>query len=169
MRDIIFGAAVLCLVAFLGTQYLSQKLDETPQAQANYAQQQPVRNNRGGDVTFRADSDGHVRLSADVEGRPMEFLVDTGASAVALRESDARRAGYRLNRSDYTAMVSTANGKVAAAPIMIRDIEVDNIRVTNVRGLVLPDEALGKNLLGMTFLGRLRRFEMSRGQLVMEN
>ena len=56
---------------------------------------------------------------------------------------------------DYTATVSTANGKIKAAPAKLERIEVGDITVYDVPALVLPDEALWQNLLGVSFLSRL--------------
>ena len=63
---------------------------------------------------------------------------------------------------DYTAIVSTANGRIKAAPAKLERIEVGDITVFDVPALVLPDEALSKNLLGVSFLSRLRRYECRR-------
>jgi aspartyl protease family protein len=70
--------------------------------------------------------------------------------------------------ADYTATVSTANGKVKAAPVKLDRVEVGGITVYDVPALVLPDDILGKNLLGMAFLSRLKRYEVAGGRLVME-
>ena len=71
-------------------------------------------------------------------------------------------------RSDYTATVSTANGKIKAARAKLDRIEVGGITVYDVPALVLPDEALWKNLLGMAFLSRLKRYEYANGRMVLE-
>ena len=71
-------------------------------------------------------------------------------------------------RSDYTATVSTANGKIKAAPAKLDRIEVGDITVYDVPALVLPDEALGENLLGVSFLSRLKRYEYADGRMVLE-
>ncbi len=65
-------------------------------------------------------------------------------------------------------MVSTANGKIKAAPIKLERIEIGDITVFDVPALVLPDEALSQNLLGVAFLSRLRRYEVADGRLVIE-
>jgi aspartyl protease family protein len=65
-------------------------------------------------------------------------------------------------------MVSTANGTVRAAPIQLGMVEIDDLVVHDVAALVLPDGALTQNLLGLSFLSRLRRFEYSDGKLVLE-
>ena len=65
-------------------------------------------------------------------------------------------------------MVSTANGKIKAAPAKLDRIEVGGITVYDVPALVMPDEALGENLLGVSFLSRLKRYEYANGRLVLE-
>ena len=82
--------------------------------------------------------------------------------------SSAASAGIRPKPRDYTATVSTANGKIKAAPAKIERIEVGGITVYDVPALVLPDEALGQNLLGVSFLSRLKRYEFANGRLVLE-
>jgi aspartyl protease family protein len=119
-------------------------------------------------VVIEPDRQGHFRVEARVEGRRLDFMVDTGASVIALTARDAARLGIRPSRSEHTATVKTANGSVKAAPAQLRAVEVDGITVRDVPALVLPDETLSENLLGLSFLSRLRRFEYARGKLVLE-
>ena len=95
-------------------------------------------------------------------------MVDSGASLVALRASDAAEVGIRPLPADYSVTVSTANGKIKAARASLDRIEIGGIAVTDVPALVLPDEALGQNLLGVSFLSRLKRYEVANGRLMME-
>jgi aspartyl protease family protein len=71
-------------------------------------------------------------------------------------------------RSEYTATVSTANGKIKAAPAKLVRVEVGGIAVHDVQALVLPDDVLGQNLLGVSFLSRLKRYEYANGRMVLE-
>lgn len=119
-------------------------------------------------VVIEPDRHGHFRVEARVDGRRLDFMVDTGASVIALTARDAARLGIRPMRSEFTATVKTANGSIKAAPASLDSVEVDGITVRDVRALVLPDEALSENLLGLSFLSRLRRFEYARGKLVLE-
>jgi aspartyl protease family protein len=118
-------------------------------------------------VTLRGDDRGQFKVEARVDGRRMEFMVDTGASAVALRASDAAKLGIHPSSSDYTVKTQTANGIGRAALARIDVIEIENIVVRDVVALVHPDDALKGNLLGMTFLSRIR-FMHDRGRLVLE-
>ena len=118
-------------------------------------------------MTIQSGPHGQFNVEATVEGRRMEFLIDTGASSIALRESDAARLGIHPARREYVIRASTANGVVMAAPVEFERVEVGALTVRNVRAIVLPDEALGQNLLGMTFLSRVR-WEHRDGRLVLE-
>jgi aspartyl protease family protein len=118
--------------------------------------------------TVRRDQRGHFQVESRVDGRRMDFLVDTGASVVAIPEREAARIGIRPSRREYTVQMKTANGTVMAAPTQLRMVEVGGIIVRDVPAVVMPSEALGENLLGMSFLSRLRRFEIADGRLVLE-
>jgi aspartyl protease family protein len=118
-------------------------------------------------VTLSSGNDGHFRTDARVDGRRLELVVDTGASQIALRSGDAARLGIHPTPRDYTVKVATANGMTRAAPVELRTVEIGNIVVRDVRALVHPDEALGVNLLGMSFLSRVR-WTHERGRLILE-
>ena len=113
-------------------------------------------------------SHGHFAVEARVDGRRLDFLVDTGASVIALNETSAARIGVRPAPRDYTANVSTANGTIKAARTRLASVEIGGIVVRDVDAMVLPDEALSENLLGLSFLSRLKRFEYANGTMVLE-
>ena len=117
-------------------------------------------------MRLRARSDGHFYLDAQVNGARIRFLVDTGASSVMLTREDARRARISPNRSAYTMRAHPANGTVAMAPVSLREIKVGQFRATNVRGAVNSAD-MGISLLGMTFLSRLRRYEVRDDELIL--
>ena len=118
-------------------------------------------------VAIDADARGHFLVDATVNGRTVAVVVDTGATTVALTAETARRLGIHLAQSDYRAPISTANGVVAAAPVVLDEIRLGGITVRNVAAMVVPGNALEVNLLGMSFLGRLTKFEVGGGQLVL--
>jgi aspartyl protease family protein len=100
-------------------------------------------------------ANGHIEADGYVDGRRVGFMVDTGATVIALRQQDAARLGIRPALRDFTARISTANGVVFAAPTELASVELGGILVHNVAAVVLPDEALPQNLLGMSFLSRI--------------
>ena len=121
-----------------------------------------------GAVELRADGLGHFTANAQVNGRTIDVMVDTGASIVALTWEDAERAGIFVRPSDFTHRVNTANGVARVAPITIDSIAIGDITVRNVQGAVSEPGKLKGTLLGMTFLGRLSRAELRRGTLILE-
>jgi aspartyl protease family protein len=118
-------------------------------------------------VVLTKAPNGHFQVEARVDGRRIEFLVDTGASHIALRAREAARLGIYPRPSDYTVRVSTANGITKAALVQLRSVEVGDILIRDVSAIVHPDEGLSVNLLGMTFLSRVR-WTHERGKLVLE-
>jgi aspartyl protease family protein len=124
-------------------------------------------NSSGRTVTLRSDSRGHFEVNARVDGRAVDFLVDTGASFIALRESAAARLGIHPAARDYTAKAHTANGVAKAAPVLLNRVEVNGITVRDVQAFVMSDESLGVNLLGMSFLSRVK-WTHEKGRLVLE-
>src|SRR5262249_59271612 len=116
-------------------------------------------------VVIAPSRGGHFRASGRINGRPVDFLVDTGATTIARTERDAAMLGIRPDERDYVGMVRTANGRVRVAPIMLSTVEIDDLLVHNVAAVVLPPGALNENLLGLSFLSRLRRFRFYEGAL----
>jgi aspartyl protease family protein len=118
---------------------------------------------------LKAGSNGHYFTKADINNRGVEVLVDTGASTVALSYEDAERIGLRPGTLNFDIQVSTANGIGKAARVVLREVEIDNVRVSDVEGMVLQKGALRGTLLGMSFLSRLRSFSVENGKLVLKN
>jgi aspartyl protease family protein len=168
MRSVIFFAIGALALAIFMPRVMSNtgKAPEVAQRVAAAPQTQTSANYRT--VEVRGDNRGQYQVEGSVDGRRMDFIVDTGATVVALRERDAARLGIHPIPREYTASVTTANGVVRAAPVQLSSLEVRGIRVYDVRALVLPDQALSENLLGMSFLSRVRRFEVANGRLVLE-
>lgn len=119
-------------------------------------------------VVIPPAANGHFQVAGAIDGRRLDFMVDTGASVIALTARDAAMLGIHPADSEYRAMVKTANGTVRAAPVTLDRVEIEDIVEYNVGAMVLPDGALADNLLGLTFLSKLRKFEYSDGKLVLE-
>ena len=173
MRSILlFAAAFLVLGGYVAR--IADKTVAPPasgQAQAAKAEDKAKpRQVRSGPRSLIVSSNrqGHFQVDANVDGRRIDFMIDSGASLVILRETDAARVGIRPTPRDYSATVTTANGKVRAARARLNRVEVGDITVYDVAALVLPDEALSQNLLGVSFLSRLRRYEYANGRMVLE-
>lgn len=173
----IFMAVSVIGFASYGPALLQEKLAERPSAKAAMqpaaiaAKAEAPRqadNPAGGRSTrIASDSRGHFVARARLNGLSADVLVDTGATTVAINESMARRIGIKLAKADFRYKVRTANGETKAAGVVIDEIEIGRVRAGNVEAVVLEDEALDGILLGMSFLGKLKRFEVSNGSLVL--
>jgi aspartyl protease family protein len=123
--------------------------------------------NLGSIVEIEAESNGHFNAEADINGRPVDVMIDTGATMVALSYEDAERAGIYLSDGDFTRAVSTANGVARVAPVTLARVSIGDITVRNVPAAVAERGRLKTSLLGMSFLSRLSRFDMRSGRLTL--
>jgi aspartyl protease family protein len=119
-------------------------------------------------VVLTSDRLGHFHADGRIDGRRIEFLVDTGASTIALTARSAAELGIHPIPRDFTSQSRTANGVVRTAAVQLGMVEIGGILVRDVVAVVFPDDALSDNLLGMSFLSRLRRYEYANGRLVLE-
>jgi len=110
---------------------------------------------------------GDFIVDALANGRPIRFMFDTGADAVTLRASDAARLGLEGGELDYDVPISTANGSAMAAQSVLSTLQVGDIIERRVGVLVAKPGALTQNLLGRTFLQRLRSYTVRRSRLIL--
>ncbi len=120
----------------------------------------------GGEVEIRAGRGGHFTVTAEVNGQPVDFLVDTGASDIVLSPADARRLGYDPAQLSFTRMYHTANGVGRGAAIRLDSLAVGPI-VFNDLPASVNEAPMGESLLGMTFLRRLDSYEVRRDRLIL--
>ena len=118
-------------------------------------------------ASIRKSADGHYWAEANVNGKAVRFLVDTGATAVSLTLDDAKRLGIDTAHLSYSYDVITADGKARAAMVKLASISIAGARVDNVDALVI-EKGLGASLLGMSYLGRLRAFEATQTALILK-
>jgi aspartyl protease family protein len=170
MRSITVIAALALGFGVLAPRYLSNIGPEPAPAAPQVRQALPASaaDTRRRSVVIARNAHGHFDVDGRINGRRIDFVVDTGASVVALTARDAARLGIRPSPNAYTADVKTANGTVRAAPARLDVVEIGNLQLRDVTALVLPNDALTDNLLGLSFLSRLHRFEYSDGKLVLE-
>lgn len=120
-----------------------------------------------GNVAIRRSGDGHFWLTAHVDGKPIRFLVDTGASMVALTRRDAETLGFDTASLKYGMRLQTANGTAWAAGISLGEVTVGSIRARDVAASV-SREGLSDSLLGLTFLNRLSGYEVRRDTMILK-
>jgi aspartyl protease family protein len=127
----------------------------------------PAPSGFAGEVRLKADARGHFVFDADVNGRKASFVADTGATLVALTYEDAARLGLSPQSLDFTGLAQTANGVARVAPVTLDRVRVEDITVRDVAAVVAEKGALSTNLLGMSFLSRLKGFQMRGNELVL--
>ena len=106
----------------------------------------------GNSVTLKADAQGHFLADGQVNGGTVRFLVDTGATAVALPAAEAKRLGINYLRGER-GFVQTANGAAPAYRVKLDTVRLGDITLNNIDAIVL-EGGLAMPLLGMTFLNR---------------
>jgi aspartyl protease family protein len=168
------AAALLCgvLIYFFNdirTALIPATGDGTPRADLARGEPSPDTSRPGfaREVRLRADRRGHFLVEASINGRPAKFMADTGATLVVLAYEDAERLGLSPHSLDFSAKVETANGIARVAPVTLDRVRIDDIAVRDVPALVAERGALATNLLGMSFLGRLKSFQIEHGELVL--
>ena len=171
MRLVIIFAAVTLVAGMIIPQFEAQMYTpRAPQKLMAARQAMPVEPppSNPDSVVVPRDGMGHFRVEGRVDGQFVQFVVDTGASVVALTSEDAASLGIHPSAMDFRILVKTANGTIHAAPVQLNMVEVGNLTVRDVAAMVLPDRALSDNLLGLSFLSRLRHFEYTDGRMVLE-
>ena len=111
-------------------------------------------------VSIARSRDGHFWVDAEVNGRQIRFLVDTGASDVVLTREDADRLGILLQPQDYSLVYRTASGTTRAAPVQLDYVSFGTLHLWNVEAAVNQSN-MDVSLLGQSFLSRLSGFEVS--------
>lgn len=156
----IFGAAV---VGYTYRYELSVVADRVMDEVA------PGREAKGapGEAAAVRGLNGHFAFAGITNGVKLNYLFDTGASTVTLRNEDAARIGVKVEALDYSITVSTANGQTVAAPATIDALTIGGITQRRVRAFVARPGALRENLLGMSFLERLKGYSVEGGRLVL--
>ena len=145
------------LMASFGTALTIRHLEGDGMAQAATPVVEVAVGASGTDAQVVKGADGHYWAEANIDGKAVRVLVDTGASVVALTRADALRLGVDPEPEAFTGKVQTASGVVRAAPVQLKTISVAGARVDRVEALVV-EQGLAYSLLGMSYLGRLSAF-----------
>ena len=112
-------------------------------------------------------NNGHFEADSMVNGKPIRFLVDTGASSVILSHSDAIAAGIDVDGLSYSIPVSTANGMTRAARLTINSLDIGDLKRDRVPAMVAQEGNLDVSLLGMSYLETLWSFEIRGDRLIL--
>jgi aspartyl protease family protein len=124
---------------------------------------------QGQAVSIRKSLNGHFDAAGRVNGAEVDFLIDTGATTIALSHADALRVGFSDRNLNYTLIINTANGQARAAPVRIESVTIGSITRTGLRAMVAEPGKLDQSLLGMNFISSLTAFEMRKGEVILRD
>ncbi|MDR5897436.1 TIGR02281 family clan AA aspartic protease [Halomonas vilamensis] len=145
------------LLMAVGTWWLHGGLEATLRPNAHIAQSDDE------PLTLKRNRAGHFQAPGFINGEPVTFLLDTGATYVAVPQSMADRLGLE---PDSSAWFNTANGRVQGNLTQLDEVRLGGIRIENVQGSIGPGMERDTVLLGMSFLNLLA-IEMSQGEMVL--
>ncbi len=157
--------AVVLVLVLRPDEGVLERMQE-PRSEARVAAVKPQQSSLTNQLVLERGRDGHYYVTAEVEGVPVDFLVDTGASMIALTYEDAERIGLRPGQLDYSLRAQTANGVALFAPVTLQDVAIEQIEIDDVRAAVAQSD-MGMSLLGMSFLGRLDGYQVEDGNLIL--
>ena len=118
-------------------------------------------------ISIGRSLNGHFHLKAKINDKAITFLVDTGASDVAISRQDAIRLGIDMSHLQYTKQYSTANGIVSAAPITLSKLQIGSIIFYNIKAHV-NNGSLDTSLLGMSIISKFKNFTIDGDLLILE-
>ncbi len=118
-------------------------------------------------TTLPRAPDGHFYAELRVNGTPVRFLVDTGASMIALTREDAQRIGIPISEADFTGTAQTASGSVGLKPIVLDRVSLGSLEATDVDAAIVQ-QGLGQSLLGQSWLKRIGKVTIEGDQMVLK-
>jgi clan AA aspartic protease (TIGR02281 family) len=126
----------------------------------------PTSESEGWEYVVEAGSHGHFVIDAVVDGVPLTFLLDTGASDIVLTLDDARQLGFLPQTLEFSRRFRTANGEVRGAPVRLRELRIGQFSLYDLDASV-NEAPLAISLLGMRFLDRLNGYQVEDGRLIL--
>jgi aspartyl protease family protein len=122
---------------------------------------------KGGTFILDRAPDGHFYTEAQVNGALIRFLVDTGASTIALSKEDAVKIGLPFTENEFTVSGEGAGGKIALKPVMLDRVIIGNMETTNVEGVIV-NSAMKTSLLGQSWLKRVGTVEITGDRMLLK-
>ena len=122
--------------------------------------------NQHGTLSINKSMDGHFYIYLTINGTPVRFMVDTGASDVVLSIRDAQRIGIDINRLNFSKSYQTANGVIMGAPTYVNEIELSGLKFYDFP-VSINNSNMGTSLLGMRFLEQFEKYEFYQDKLLL--
>lgn len=169
----IFLLLFFALLATKGVEYFakagpgaSAERTQSSLAQGNAAYQPDDAYVSHDQLVLRASASGHFTLEASIDGTPIDFMVDTGATTVVLSPADAARVGLHPDSLDYNAVFETGNGRAPVALVTLDRLSIGSLDLYDVPAAVIT-KPMSMSLLGMSALERLDGYEVDGDRMVL--
>ena len=125
----------------------------------------PGRTQQGDTITLRAATDGHFYINAEINQKPVRFMIDTGASTLFIPLNTAKRLGISTNNLAFTQQFQTANGQTYGAPVILNSLTIGGHVFAQVSAYISQGES-GTPLMGLRFLNRAKSLEIREDELI---
>lgn len=177
-KKLLIDISIISIFAIAGVAYLNIAfqnksgetapiIDQQVKKPAQVQRKTIIKQTSGSVVSIpKNKNDGQFWANGRVNSGHVRFLVDTGASSVALTYSDAQKAGIKVRDLKFNIPISTAGGRNYAAFVRLDSIAIGGITLRDIDAMVVK-EGLNVSLLGMTFLGQLQKVEASQSALLL--
>lgn len=178
LQRTLFGTGFIFLVVLVfmprqdETDSLSVARDATPNAASAWTEstsEQAMKSDTGNGwgTTLQRRADGHFYAEAHVNDVSTRFMVDTGASTIALTGSDAEAIGLYWTEDDIEPVARGASGTVYGVRVKLEHVELGGFEARNLSAIVVPD-GLDVSLLGQSFLGTIGNVQIRDDEMVLE-
>ena len=121
----------------------------------------------GEDITIRRQDDGHYWLQVDVNGKPVRFMIDSGATTTAVNANTARETGIEVDANGYPVFLNTANGSVAAQRGIIQSLKIGTHEIGQ-HNVVVSESFGDTNVLGMNFLDSMQSWKVEANVMTLK-
>ena len=116
-------------------------------------------------LTLKSASDGHFYVTLSINNKPINFLIDTGATAMILSKKDGEKLGFNVDKLNFSQLAQTANGEILISPVVFDKVSLEFKNFSNVKAFISQTD-MEKSLLGMRFLSRLKKLELGRNIMI---
>ena len=116
-------------------------------------------------LTLKTASDGHFYVTLSINNKPINFLIDTGATAMILSKKDGEKLGFNVDKLNFSQLAQTANGEILISPVVFDKVSLGFKNFSNVKAFISQTD-MEKSLLGMSFLSRLKKLELGRNIMI---
>ena len=116
-------------------------------------------------LTLKTASDGHFYVTLSINNKPINFLIDTGATAMILSKKDGEKLGFNVDKLNFSQLAQTANGEILISPVLFDKVSLGFKTFSNVKAFISQTD-MEKSLLGMSFLSRLKKLELGKSIMI---